>query len=825
MKKLLSILLLTLLVVGLAGTSPAQASGRCYVNIDANGDNNGTSWTHAYTNLQSALSDTCTEIWIAAGKYTPGINPEDTFALKSGIAVYGGFAGAETALEQRDWVNNPTILSGDLLGNDTYTSTSNHDDLDKSDNAHRVVTIASITNTTLDGFIIEGGAANGPIASYDPNLGNEDRNRKGAGIYNFESNPTLRNLVIRNNYAQVDGGGMHNFAGSPSLINVRFESNKADKPDSNSNGYGGGMHSERSSPSLTNVHFENNYAIRGGALSTTDGVSPKITDGKFIGNRANSGGAIFNNTNSNLELTNIEFKNNVAALSGGAIYNRASNPSINKAFFINNTSSAYGGALFYLNTQGTSSITNAVFSKNETYNAGGAIYLLTEGNISKTVIDATNVTFYANKTAYVGGIDGGAIANQNSTLTVTNSILWANQSQTDEQPIFSQITLANSGTAIVTYSIIQDGWDGIGNLNADPRFINPSNGELRLQSNSPAIDNGTNLSCPSHDVEGTSRPQQGYGSTAICDMGAYEYTNQPTTETPNGISINRVGQTPTNSSSVVFNVLFASTVTNLDTNDFKVVHISPNGTLNGTNISNLTGSGVNYQVTINTGSGNGALRLQIPSNATVTGINNNILPYTSPQSYFLARIQTFEDVNPSTHWAWAFIERLYAENITGGCRLSPLAYCPEDQVTRAQMAVFLEKAIKGASFAPPTNVPISFGDTTDHWARYWIEALKKDGITSGCGDGSNYCPETPANRAQMAVFLLKAKYGSKYAPPAVGESTGFSDVPTSHWAAAWIKQLAAEGITGGFPDGTYRPDGTVTRAQMAVFLVNTFKLP
>jgi hypothetical protein len=77
----------------------------------------------------------------------------------------------------------------------------------------------------------------------------------------------------------------------------------------------------------------------------------------------------------------------------------------------------------------------------------------------------------------------------------------------------------------------------------------------------------------------------------------------------------------------------------------------------------------------------------------------------------------------------------------------------------------------------------------------------------------------------MAVFLLKAKYGSGYAPPGVGGSTGFSDVLPTHWAAAWIKQLAAEGITGGCGTGTYCPDSSVTRAQMAVFLVRTFNLP
>ncbi|MBI3172811.1 MAG: S-layer homology domain-containing protein, partial [Chloroflexi bacterium] len=62
-------------------------------------------------------------------------------------------------------------------------------------------------------------------------------------------------------------------------------------------------------------------------------------------------------------------------------------------------------------------------------------------------------------------------------------------------------------------------------------------------------------------------------------------------------------------------------------------------------------------------------------------------------------------------------------------------------------------------------------------------------------------------------------------PPAVGASTGFADVPTTYWAAAWIKQLAAEGVTGGCGGGNFCPATSVTRDQMAVFLVRTFQLP
>jgi hypothetical protein len=115
------------------------------------------------------------------------------------------------------------------------------------------------------------------------------------------------------------------------------------------------------------------------------------------------------------------------------------------------------------------------------------------------------------------------------------------------------------------------------------------------------------------------------------------------------------------------------------------------------------------------------------------------------------------------------------------------------------------------------DVPASY------WASSWIEALAADGITGGCG-GGNYCPDNNVTRAQMALFLLKSKYGVSYTPPPA-TGTKFLDVPAHFWAADWIEQLANEGITGGCGNNNYCPDTPVTRAQMAVFLVRTFNLP
>lgn len=187
----------------------------------------------------------------------------------------------------------------------------------------------------------------------------------------------------------------------------------------------------------------------------------------------------------------------------------------------------------------------------------------------------------------------------------------------------------------------------------------------------------------------------------------------------------------------------------------------------------------------------------------------------------LSKLPTFADV-PADYFAWSSIEKLYKAGITGGCSTSPLRYCPNEIVTRAQMAVFLERSINGFSFSPLESTG-KFLDTNDHWARNWIDALVSDGITNGCGNG-NYCPDAPVTRAQMAVFLLRSMHGVEYTPP-TATGTMFQDVSLNHWAADWIEQLGTENITSGCGNGSYCPDVQVTRAQMAVFLVRVFNFP
>jgi hypothetical protein len=184
--------------------------------------------------------------------------------------------------------------------------------------------------------------------------------------------------------------------------------------------------------------------------------------------------------------------------------------------------------------------------------------------------------------------------------------------------------------------------------------------------------------------------------------------------------------------------------------------------------------------------------------------------------------ESFPDVATSNQF-YAFIENLFHNSITGGCGGGN--YCPDKSVTRAQMAVFLMKGRLGASQTPPSATGAVFGDVHNgDFAADWIEQLAGFQITGGCG-GGDYCPNDPVTRAQMAVFLLKAAHGSAYTPPeCTGVFTDVECTPTPAFAVNWIEQLAAEGITGGCGGGNYCPDNPNTRGQMAVFLAKTFGL-
>ena len=199
--------------------------------------------------------------------------------------------------------------------------------------------------------------------------------------------------------------------------------------------------------------------------------------------------------------------------------------------------------------------------------------------------------------------------------------------------------------------------------------------------------------------------------------------------------------------------------------------------------------------------------------------------FTSAPVTVSVELMSFADV-PPTYWAWNSIETLYANGITSGCGLNPRTYCPGNPVSRAEMAVFLVRAMHGSSFLPPLPVGIFSDVATTYWAAPQIEQFYLDGITSGCAlSPLRFCPGNLLSRAEMAIFLLRAKHGAAYVPPPA-TGTRFADVPATYWAAPWIEQLANEGITNGCATNPtrYCPDANVLRDQMAAFLVRSFGL-
>ena len=347
-----------------------------------------------------------------------------------------------------------------------------------------------------------------------------------------------------------------------------------------------------------------------------------------------------------------------------------------------------------------------------------------------------------------------------------------------------------------------------------PGFTNPTGGDFTLLPSSPNIDRGVPL--PGIN--------DGFAGSAP-DVGAYEFTLEPP---PIVLSSLRASSDPTNAANVGFTVTFSKSVTGVDDSDFA---LTTTGVM-GASIPGVSGSGAAYTITVNTGSGNGTIRLDVLDNDSIrdgsniplggNGIGNG--SYLSGQGYTVSK-HTFDDV-PDTYWAWSYIERLYAAGITGGCNTSPLMYCPATPVTRDQMAVFLLRGKYGSGYMPPAATGMFEDVPAEYWAAGWIEQLAVDGITSGCSIiPKQYCPTVAVTRDQMAVFLLRAKYGPGYVPPAGAGM--FEDVPADYWAVAWIEQLTTDRITSGCSTtpSLYCPTRPVTRDQMAIFLVRNFGLP
>ncbi|MBL8228160.1 MAG: SBBP repeat-containing protein [Bryobacterales bacterium] len=178
--------------------------------------------------------------------------------------------------------------------------------------------------------------------------------------------------------------------------------------------------------------------------------------------------------------------------------------------------------------------------------------------------------------------------------------------------------------------------------------------------------------------------------------------------------------------------------------------------------------------------------------------------------------QIFSDV-PAPHPWIDFIFLLNRFGVTVGCRETPLAYCPADTVTQAQMAAFIIRALFGENFSYPTTPYFNDMPASNSLFKY-VQKMREQNINLGCG-GPFFCPNSTVNRGQMATYIARALYGESYAFPA---NARFSDIPASSGLFQYVQKIWEIGVTQGCTTTDYCPGNPVTREQMSAFLSRSF---
>jgi len=650
------------------------------------------------------------------------------------------------------------------------------------------VTLSGNTSSTSGGAII---AEHTALTLINSHLTQNSAILYGGAISLYGGALTMSGTQVLNNTAQqAAGGGMKIWNATLDIQTSTFQGNKS------LIGSGGALSFQGSTGTIATSQISQNSASTfGGGIECFLGCNIALSQVTISSNSADKGGGIFNEV-STISLDSATLSGNVANL-GGEIFNFNAELTLSKSTLVNNQALGGGGGI--LHDSGATAhlaMVNTIFSLNTALAA----------NSDQCLLYKTAETLLFNLWSGVSCGSSSADGNQPNTL--------------------AQLAALNfSGSGLAT-ELTQT---------------------HALLAGSPAIDAGTcGNSAPATDQRGVARP---YG--AACDIGAYEFlplfadnfdTSKVIPSIPyRGTDINTLGTTtavddPAISScnlkpglaSVWYSYTPAATQdVNLDTlgsnyDTLLAVWTGTRGSLSpvvcNDDSAGTTQSGLWFSASAGT-----TYYIEIAQwNGLLSGTSGKSLPGT-PGGTLQLHASSFSDV-PGIQWAWRYIESIYSAGITGGCGVGPVVYCPNLQVTRAQMAVFLLRGIHGKTYLLPAATGAVFTDVPANcWAAGWIEQFFKEGITQGCGVGL-YCPDEIVTRAQMAVFLLRAKYGSTYLPPpALG--TVFDDVPANAFAAAWIEKLYSDGITTGCGVKNYCPNAAVSRDQMAVFIQRVFNLP
>ncbi|MFN0135640.1 MAG: right-handed parallel beta-helix repeat-containing protein [Phycisphaerae bacterium] len=533
------------------------------VRAGASGNGDGSTWNDAFPHLSTALAaaQTGDEIWVAAGTYRPdesAANPNGTgdrtlsFILRSGVAVYGGFAGNEIALAERDFGANLTILSGDL---DPVGGLDGPNFTNYGDNSDHVLTAHGVaTSAVLDGMTVRGGDA--------PAFGT---NGFGGGLFAIGGSPTLRNCIFAANRAASGGGiELQGFCAA-TLQRVTLADNAATSAHAGLSveGNSGGPYA---SVLIENCTFVRNLAPlsgagAGGGLSS-GAANTTVRDCIFDANVAARGAGIITGGEGTLNISGCLFLRNFAGgpatfCSGGGIRIAGNLDQVTIqgcSFYGNRATNAAadgeGGGIYVSVAADATLISSCTFVGN-TANRGGGV------RTSNPSTAISNCTLISNVALQSGGGVGFLATPTNGSLW--NSIVWANIDAFGGGSATAQIEVAGP-PATISYSIVQGGFAGTEIDDADPALReNPSPGadgvwdgngdsygDLRPSASSAAIDAGNNafLAADRADLDGdgdTTEPapydigrrarlrdfwsvvDQGVGSGAIVDIGAYEH--------------------------------------------------------------------------------------------------------------------------------------------------------------------------------------------------------------------------------------------------------------------------------------------------------------
>jgi parallel beta-helix repeat protein len=289
---------------------------------------------------------------------------------------------------------------------------------------------------------------------------------------------TIRNAEINN----LDGAGIYCDGASPQIKNCVIESCEAKYGWTN--GRGGAICCKSSTAKITNCIMKNNLGEK-------------------------HGGGIYLDS-SNAEIVDCVIDNNTVSIgNGGGIFcggSTSSSPTIKNCKITNNSTDTYGGGIL-CGTYTSPAITNCVIADNSAGSGGGGVFCTGDPAIANCTI--------ADNSATTNG--GGIRSYYGANPTVKNLIIWGNTANTG-----SQI----DGSVAVTYSDVQGGWTGTGNIDSDPKFVSSAVGDYHIQVDSPCIDAGNNADVPAGvttDLDGRTRIFDGDGdTTATVDMGPYE---------------------------------------------------------------------------------------------------------------------------------------------------------------------------------------------------------------------------------------------------------------------------------------------------------------